>query len=90
MVQPSIFRSATRPGLHVCARCAIKVSRRDGKRWISQRYLAKVADAELKWQERALEIKQGKKKSMLTTLEERGLIHAVTGYAPQREFALSY
>jgi tyrosyl-tRNA synthetase len=35
----------------------------------------------MRWQEQALEIKQGKRKSMLTILEERGLVHAVTGYA---------
>jgi tyrosyl-tRNA synthetase len=45
------------------------------------KYLRKVADAEKKWQEKALEIEAGKQKSMLTILEERGLVHQITGYA---------
>ena len=43
------------------------------------KYLAKVADAEREWQEKAARIQAGKEKSMLTTLEERGLVHTVTG-----------
>jgi len=33
------------------------------------------------WQQKAWEIKDGKKKSMLSILEERGLVHQITGYA---------
>lgn len=44
------------------------------------KYLTKVADAELLWQEKALRIQSGKEKSMLTILEERGLIQTITGY----------
>jgi tyrosyl-tRNA synthetase len=43
--------------------------------------LTKVADAEMAWQQKAWEIKDGKKKSMLSILEERGLVHQITGYA---------
>jgi tyrosyl-tRNA synthetase len=44
------------------------------------KYLAKIADAEINWQEKASRIKAGQEKSMFTILEERGLIHTVTGY----------
>jgi tyrosyl-tRNA synthetase len=43
------------------------------------KYLAKVADAEKEWQEKAATIRAGKEKSMLTILEERGLVQTVTG-----------
>jgi len=43
------------------------------------KYLAKVADAELVWQEKATRVKRGKEKSMLTILEERGLVQTITG-----------
>lgn len=44
------------------------------------KYLAKVADAELAWQEKATKIRTGQQKSMLTILEERGLVQTITGY----------
>lgn len=44
------------------------------------KYLAKVADAELAWQEKASKINAGEAKSMLTILEERGLVQTITGY----------
>jgi hypothetical protein len=40
-----------------------------------------VANAEVEWQARASEIRDGKRKSMLTTLEERGFVHALAGLA---------
>jgi tyrosyl-tRNA synthetase len=43
------------------------------------KYLAKVADAEKAWQDQALRIRQKKEKSMLTILEERGLVQDITG-----------
>jgi tyrosyl-tRNA synthetase len=43
------------------------------------KYLTKVADAELQWQEKAEIIKSGKQKSMLSILEERGLVQTITG-----------
>jgi len=83
MASPSLLRVSTRSDLYVCARCAFqasKASQKTTRRWIGTKYLAKVADAELQWQEQKLEIKAGKKKSMLTILEERGLINQTTGY----------
>jgi tyrosyl-tRNA synthetase len=43
------------------------------------KYWAKVADAEKEWQEKASRISAGREKSMLTILEERGLVQTVTG-----------
>jgi tyrosyl-tRNA synthetase len=43
------------------------------------KYLAKVADAEKAWQEKAAKIQAGKEQSMLSILEERGLVKSVTG-----------
>ena len=84
MVSPSLFGNTSRQQLYVCSRCAFrasKVSPKTMKRWIGQKYLAKVAQAETQWQEWAREIRAKKKKSMLTILKERGLVDKVTGYA---------
>jgi tyrosyl-tRNA synthetase len=43
------------------------------------KYLTKVADAEKAWQEKAFRIKAGKEQSMLSILEDRGLVQTVTG-----------
>jgi tyrosyl-tRNA synthetase len=43
------------------------------------KYLAKVADAEKQWKERAARVNAGQEKSMLTILEERGLVQTITG-----------
>jgi tyrosyl-tRNA synthetase len=42
--------------------------------------LAKVADAEKQWKDKAAKIIAGEEKSMLTILEERGLVQTITGY----------
>jgi tyrosyl-tRNA synthetase len=49
------------------------------RRWIGIKYLAKVADAENQWKEKARRIRDGKEKTMLTILEERGLVQTITG-----------
>ncbi|TVY52428.1 Tyrosine--tRNA ligase, mitochondrial [Lachnellula cervina] len=82
MASPSLLRRTTRPELYVCARCAFRAaqpSTRGPKRCISTSFLTKVAAAEVQWQERAVEVQAGKRKSLLTVLEERGLIQAITG-----------
>ena len=82
MAPHSLLRTSIRPGSYDCAKCAFQAtngSHKVTRRWIGLKYLAKVADAETKWQERALDIRAGTKKSMLTVLEERGLVNAVTG-----------
>lgn len=43
------------------------------------KYLAKVADAENQWKDKAARINAGEEKSMLTILEERGLVQTITG-----------
>lgn len=82
MASPSLFRNASRPDLYICARCTFRSSTapsKASKRWIGLKYLAKKAKAEKEWGEQAGEIKIGKKKSMLTILEERGLVHQLAG-----------
>jgi tyrosyl-tRNA synthetase len=44
------------------------------------KYLAKQANAENAWQAKAQEINDGTKQSMLSILEERGLVHQIAGY----------
>ena len=51
------------------------------RRSIAQNYLRKKAEAEQQWQAQAWEIRQGRKDSMLTTLEKRGYINSIAGYA---------
>ncbi|TVY41800.1 Tyrosine--tRNA ligase, mitochondrial [Lachnellula subtilissima] len=82
MASRSLLRSSTRPDLYVCARCAFRAAQppaRSPKRCISTSFLKKVEAGEVKWQEQAIEVQTGKRKSMLTILEERGLIQAITG-----------
>jgi len=82
MALPSLIRSTSRPNLYICARCAFRASRNAqslNRRSIGTKYLAKVAAAEKEWKATAQEIKQKKKKSMLTILEERGLVQNITG-----------
>ena len=77
------MRASTRPGLYVCAGCALRLangSQKITKRWImGPKMLRKVTEAETQWQEQAFDIRDGKKKSMLSILEERGLVHDITG-----------
>ncbi|KAK6603605.1 Tyrosine-tRNA ligase, mitochondrial [Botrytis cinerea] len=82
MATTSLLRYSARPDLYVCARCAFRASRNSNKasrRWIGMKYLAKAADAQVAWAKNAAEIKTGKKKSMLSILEERGYVHQITG-----------
>jgi hypothetical protein len=82
MPPPSLLRSWTRPNLYVCARCALVASQAPSKttrRSIGLKYLTKVADAENQWKGKAARIRAGEEKSMLTILEERGLVQSITG-----------
>ncbi|KAH7327175.1 hypothetical protein BKA65DRAFT_375166, partial [Rhexocercosporidium sp. MPI-PUGE-AT-0058] len=82
MASPSLFRRSARPEFYVCARCCIRASRTPTttiRRWIGMKYLAKVANAELEWAAKASKIRSGEEKSMLTILEERGLVNTITG-----------
>ena len=54
------------------------------------KYLAKVAEAEVAWAEKASKIRSGEEKSMLTILEDRGLVQTVTGYEQAPVLHASY
>ncbi|KAI9674867.1 MAG: tyrosyl-tRNA synthetase [Trizodia sp. TS-e1964] len=47
--------------------------------YIGQKYLAKLDQAEKEWQAQAVLIRQGKKESMLSILESRGLVDTIAG-----------
>ena len=59
---------------HVSAKSSLKVSNIQ-QRHITQNWLRKKAEAKVAWDEQALEIQSGKKKSMMTVLTERGYIN---------------
>ncbi|OBT64198.1 hypothetical protein VE03_06833 [Pseudogymnoascus sp. 23342-1-I1] len=82
MASSSLLRSASQQRLCQCGRTAARSTRphgATGRRYIGMKYLAKVADAEKAWGEKAKEIRAGNQKSMLSILEERGLVHQTTG-----------
>ena len=49
------------------------------RRAITQNHLRRIAEEAETWASQALEIKAGRRKSLLSTLEERGYIHQVVG-----------
>ncbi|KAL4782473.1 hypothetical protein BJX76DRAFT_332656 [Aspergillus varians] len=49
------------------------------KRWITRAYEQRMEDAKSEWADFAQEIKEGKRKSFVEHLEERGLLHDVVG-----------
>ncbi|KAL2814297.1 hypothetical protein BJX63DRAFT_201733 [Aspergillus granulosus] len=57
----------------------ISVKEHEQKRWITQQHLKRVAAGEQEWAQFAQEIKEGKRKSFVEHLEERGLIKEVVG-----------
>jgi tyrosyl-tRNA synthetase len=82
MSAPTLLRRAAQADAYVCSRCAFRATRLAGKttrRSIGLKYLAKAENAEREWQAKAAQIKEGKHKSMVSILKERGLIHQVTG-----------
>lgn len=83
---PFVCWSCARKGFAPANRRAIPAS----KRWISQNYLRKQADAEEEWQKQALIIENGEKQSMLSLLEERGYVDTIAGYDLQFRSSLRY
>ncbi len=82
MASPTVFRNAVQADFSICPRCAFRTSKllnKAARRGIGMKYLAKKENAELAWSQKAKEITTGQKKSMLTILEERGLVHQITG-----------
>ncbi|KAL4743976.1 hypothetical protein BDV11DRAFT_889 [Aspergillus similis] len=49
------------------------------QRWITQAYIQRIEEGKKEWAQFAQEIKEGKRKSFVEHLEERGLIHDVVG-----------
>lgn len=62
----------------ICAFCW-RFTRQSQRRSIGEKYLAKLANSELEWKEIAAVIRDGKKPTMLSTLEERGYVKDITG-----------
>lgn len=82
MASPSLFRSTSGHDMYICARCTFRASKlhsNTARRSIHQSYLEKQREAAQRWKTLAKEIEAGKKKSMLTRLEERGLVHNIAG-----------
>ena len=77
---------------YICSSCAsFSPNRRkllchivDQRRWIAQRWLNKTAEAADQWARQAIEIKAGKRRSMLSILEQRGYINQIAGYVGTR------
>jgi hypothetical protein len=71
---------ATRPW--TCRKCLRKLSLPYiPTRSVADRYLQHQIAAQWEWKDKAAEIEKGMRKSMLATLEERGFIHQIAGYA---------
>ncbi|KAK2766671.1 tyrosyl-tRNA synthetase [Arachnomyces sp. PD_36] len=50
-----------------------------GRRWISQGFQRRTAEADAAWAAKAKEIKEGKRQSFIQMLDERGLLNSVAG-----------
>ena len=50
------------------------------QRWISAVHVRRIQEAEQEWRAKAKNIEKGNMKSMLTILEERGLVNQIVGY----------
>ena len=70
----TLRQSVRRTGQYVCWQC-------QQRRTITQNFLKKKEEGRQQWAEYAKEIRAGQRKSMLTILKERGLVHAVAGEA---------
>ncbi|KAH8693855.1 tyrosyl-tRNA synthetase mitochondrial precursor [Talaromyces proteolyticus] len=55
------------------------VALRRQKRFITQQWIANTKQAKAEWDQWAVEIKEGKRKSFVQLLDERGLLHQVVG-----------
>jgi tyrosyl-tRNA synthetase len=76
------MRHVTQQDAYICSRCSFRASnlvKRSQRRSIGLKYQAKVAQAQKEWQAQAVKIRKGEQKSMLSILEERGLVHQITG-----------
>lgn len=55
------------------------------KRWITRSHIIRIKEAMDDWAERADAIKNGKKQSMLSVLEERGFVNQIVGFVPRHK-----
>jgi hypothetical protein len=76
---PPLLRHLLRPRPYICQQCIQRQCSlpRAAKRTI---WAAADPDHDAKWKENAKGIRSGVRKSMLTTLEERGFVKDVAGY----------
>lgn len=84
MTSHAVLRPTTRSDLYICARCSFRARNgipRVSRRGLGTKFIAKVADAEQDWKQKALRIRKGEQQSMLSILDERGYINQITGYA---------
>ena len=81
MAATSFFKYLARPQLYICKRCIRNRNiARESRRAITQNFLRKTYEAELKWKAQAVKIKAGEKQNMMSILEERGFIKDIAGY----------
>lgn len=79
MSRPAIVRGVTQSRPFVCARCVTRIQRNDA-RSMHAKTAARKEREEMEWQNQAQEVRHGKRKSLLSTLEERGFIKDIAGY----------
>ena len=81
MAATSFFKCLARPQLYICKRCIRNRNiARESRRAITQNFLRKTYEAELKWKAQAVKIKAGEKQNMMSILEERGFVKDIAGY----------
>lgn len=82
MAVPAFLRLPARLEPYICVRCSTRAARipgRSARRSLHLSTIAKREDAEKDWQAKAAKIRAGEQQSMLSILEERGLIHTISG-----------
>lgn len=82
MVSNRLLSKAVRRTQYICSDCQRWLSEQPAlrqQRQISHNALRKIQTAEEEWQIRAQEIQDGKSRSMLEKLEERGLVNQIVG-----------
>jgi tyrosyl-tRNA synthetase len=80
MASPALARQAARPTSFVCHSCRRHaLGSTAPRRAITQGFLRKTIEAEMDWSRQAMEVKEGKRKSVFEILEERGLVNQTAG-----------
>lgn len=84
MSRPTVLRNAVQLRPYVCARCTFRIQQ-NGARSIHAKTAARKEREDLEWQAQTRDVRLGKKKSMLSILEERGYVKDIAGYHLQAE-----